>query len=142
MINDKPIKVGQSLIHDVRGRGFYTQECHEFQQGNTSKVLIYVDFGAGGGPENVSKACLHIDAINPPKELTDALESEDTVLDMMDEGLIPKSVDTRRSGWKKIIVNSCPSCGAMDELTVEPNYPEQTPDTELCHDCAKKLGQF
>ena len=136
------IKVGQSLIHDVKGRGFYTKECHECQQGSTSKVLIYVDFGAGAGPENVSKSCLHIDAVNPPKELTDALEAEDTVKDMMDSGIIPPSANTRRSGWKKVIVNACPNCGAQDELTVEPSYPDQTPDTELCNECSKKLDQF
>ena len=142
MLNDTAIKVGQSLHHDVRGRGMYTTECHECQRFNTSKVLLYVDFGVGAGPENVSRSCLSVDHINPPKALTDALESEDTVLDLMDEGLIPKSTDTRRSGWKKVIVNVCPSCGAKDETTVDPEYIESTPDVELCNSCSKKLGQF
>ena len=142
MLNSTPIKVGQSLIHEIRGRGFYTKECHQFQQGNTSKALIYVDFGVGGGPENVNSSMLNIDSVNPPKEVTDAFEAEDTVKDMMEEGLIPPSTDTRRSGWKKVIINACPNCGVQETLTVEPSYPEVSPDTELCTECAKKLGQF
>ena len=126
MIDQRPLKVGQSVIHDVKGRGYYTKECAASQKMNTSMVCIFVDFNTGGGPENVSRSCCHLDRVNPPEEYLENIAQTDAREDLIDAGLMTGSPDTH-----KVLVNVCPDCGAEEYIDIDSTLNTMV-DHELC----------
>ena len=140
MLSNKPLKVGQALIHDVLGRVVFTEKCMELERENTSKVLMYVDDGVE--VKLVSRSCLHYLVADAPQSLLDELEGHKLFEALQAEGLIESVHEVTEPCIKEVVVSSCPVCSAQETIKVNESYPEVSPEVDMCADCARKYGEM